>query len=245
MTTDLPQELVDIILENVGDDKATLAQCSLVCHSWSPHSRRLLFAKIHIIISRTRSNSPVPVRSQLHSFLSYLNHSPRPAVAGHIHDVRIRGQSPTARRRSPARLDLVDLLQLLQLLSNLSSLTLDNLVLTYDQRFERGVLASPPTHTLKELYLHEIAGYVPEGQHPLLELFGIFTKIHSLTVMTFSKESINTECLSPLTRRVHISRVLGIRMRDYDILSCLLDKDRKSTRLNSSHSGESRMPSSA
>ena len=44
------------------------------------------------------------------------------------------------------------------------------------------------------------------------------------------------------SKKMKISSILPDRDSDYAIL---LELDRKSTRLNSSHSGESRMPSSA
>lgn len=40
---DLPQELTDLILEFLEDDRSTLAACTLVCKSWTVWSTRLYF----------------------------------------------------------------------------------------------------------------------------------------------------------------------------------------------------------
>ena len=54
----------------------------------------------------------------------------------------------------------------------------------------------------------------------------------------------NPEYASWIARDQHVQGWLNNSLSQ-DILAHVLDKDRKSTRLNSSHSGESRMPSSA
>ena len=82
----------------------------------------------------------------------------------------------------------------------------------------------------------------------LLEFYAQWAKEYLLTQLKLLMEW--QQSLSQM--RPEIARVLGIdpgdRARSLEILSLILrfdGGDRKSTRLNSSHSGESRMPSSA
>lgn len=44
----LPQELVDIIIVLVGDDRNTLCACSLVCRSWVHTARILQFRTLKV-----------------------------------------------------------------------------------------------------------------------------------------------------------------------------------------------------
>ena len=48
-----------------------------------------------------------------------------------------------------------------------------------------------------------------------------------------------------LNEKLQLRQELFYSVRKLDVLQELIEEDRKSTRLNSSHSGESRMPSSA
>jgi len=44
----LPQELIDVILNELRQSKTTLSQCSLVCHAWLSTCRSLLFHKVDL-----------------------------------------------------------------------------------------------------------------------------------------------------------------------------------------------------
>ncbi|KIP04309.1 hypothetical protein PHLGIDRAFT_201588 [Phlebiopsis gigantea 11061_1 CR5-6] len=69
----LPQELLELAMEQLVDDKHTLAQCSRVCHQWSCASSRYLFRKL-------RLRPQVQQQSQYdwyETFLLALQNSPR------------------------------------------------------------------------------------------------------------------------------------------------------------------------
>lgn len=48
LEADLPQELIDIVLDNLHDDQRSLRQCSLVCKAWVPRCRSYIFEHIYL-----------------------------------------------------------------------------------------------------------------------------------------------------------------------------------------------------
>lgn len=48
---ELPQELVELVIDSAQDDRHTLATCGLVCTAWLPRSRRHLFRRIQLLPS--------------------------------------------------------------------------------------------------------------------------------------------------------------------------------------------------
>lgn len=46
-SSEVPQELVDMIIDNLSSDRDTLAQCSLVCKTWVPWSSRYLLRRVY------------------------------------------------------------------------------------------------------------------------------------------------------------------------------------------------------
>ncbi|GJE95336.1 hypothetical protein PsYK624_115200 [Phanerochaete sordida] len=55
--SELPQELHDKILDEVGPDFATLKNCSLVCRSWLPRSTTNLFAHARVCVLATEDDA--------------------------------------------------------------------------------------------------------------------------------------------------------------------------------------------
>lgn len=123
-------------------------------------------------------------------------------------------------------LQLSIMCELLHTLPNLISLSLRSLRLVSDENFEDGLLTCEPVHSIQELRLNTVTGCVSESQdhHSLLNFLGLFATIQSLTMTSFSATEIDVDSMVELVHKVKISRILAIRMRDYHILSQILDK---------------------
>ena len=48
MAQDLPQELLALIIDGLGDDKKGLAACSSVCVSWSAYAQASLWREVYL-----------------------------------------------------------------------------------------------------------------------------------------------------------------------------------------------------
>ncbi|CCM01083.1 uncharacterized protein FIBRA_03131 [Fibroporia radiculosa] len=48
MISELPQEVYDLVIDHLWDDKVSLAACSLTCRAWLPSSRTHIFRDIHL-----------------------------------------------------------------------------------------------------------------------------------------------------------------------------------------------------
>ncbi|KAJ7714463.1 hypothetical protein B0H14DRAFT_659017, partial [Mycena olivaceomarginata] len=72
MTTQLPQELVEAILDHVADDFHSLKACSLVCHAWLSRSRWHLF-KTYYLMSNMISGFCEVLRAPGCTFWPYIN----------------------------------------------------------------------------------------------------------------------------------------------------------------------------
>ena len=106
-------------------------------------------------------------------------------------------------------------------------------------------------------------GLVPSGQGSLLRLllsehWAVTSRLRRVVNLFLSRRQIIVDFGTPLTLRdafarattgkgalQYINRILRIRLRHQRSAALLRRKDRKSTRLNSSHRSLSRMPSSA
>ncbi|KAJ6501779.1 hypothetical protein DFH09DRAFT_298370 [Mycena vulgaris] len=53
----LPQELVDRFIDDLGSDRAALKTCGLVCREWAPRSRFHLFSEVKLQVGILRSRS--------------------------------------------------------------------------------------------------------------------------------------------------------------------------------------------
>lgn len=69
----LPQELIDEIIDNLHDDGAALAACSLVANTWLPSSQRHLFQGITVHLK----DGVIPPNRRMLDFQSFLQNSPR------------------------------------------------------------------------------------------------------------------------------------------------------------------------
>ncbi|CCM03808.1 uncharacterized protein FIBRA_05956 [Fibroporia radiculosa] len=80
MSSELPQELVDQVIDHLWDDFVSLAACSLTCHAWLPSSRTHLFRHVDL-------DSP----SACFRFQQLLKTSPK--IAPFVRKVRVRSYS--------------------------------------------------------------------------------------------------------------------------------------------------------
>ncbi|KAF9016936.1 hypothetical protein BDZ89DRAFT_390152 [Hymenopellis radicata] len=78
--SELPQELVDIIINELQNDTAALQACSLVCLSWVPTSQRHLFRFISLAPSYHKRGTHAAFLSKFHALLAtspHLSHNVR------------------------------------------------------------------------------------------------------------------------------------------------------------------------
>lgn len=76
-----PQELIDIIIDYLHDEKPSLHACSAVCHSWLPSARYHLFYAIDITCSLLCNTE------RYHRLLASLEESPQ--LASYIQDLKV------------------------------------------------------------------------------------------------------------------------------------------------------------
>ncbi|KAJ7832841.1 hypothetical protein B0H14DRAFT_2309282, partial [Mycena olivaceomarginata] len=72
-----PQELVDIVVNNLQDDTPSLKACSLTAHTFVPSARIHIFKRIEIMPPNDNPGSKEPPsRSPCQKLLKMLNSSP-------------------------------------------------------------------------------------------------------------------------------------------------------------------------
>lgn len=122
----VPQELVDMVIDNLWDDVDSLAQCSLVCRAWVPSTHLHLFRSITLPLNEKEK---IVELSNVFKFANGL-----PGHLSFAHDVKeltlskSRNTATNPRPRPSALVVLADdvdpLDNILSCLSNVRSLTL-------------------------------------------------------------------------------------------------------------------------
>jgi len=89
MSTTLPQELIDSIIDYCHDDPPTLKTCALVCKAWLPSSRSHIFQSISLRppAKPTRNSLFVKRDTDSQRLLRMLRSSP--VIAPYIHDLSV------------------------------------------------------------------------------------------------------------------------------------------------------------
>jgi hypothetical protein len=88
-----PQEVYEIVIDHLHDDKAAALACALVCRAWVSAGRFHLFRKIHFVLDH---------KCKLASFLELFS-DPERSIATYVSRVNIRYMS----RATPETLDLL------------------------------------------------------------------------------------------------------------------------------------------
>jgi hypothetical protein len=110
----LPPELCDMIVDHLHDNKAALANCTLVCRSWLRAARYHLFDSIYIHLERDLD--------ALEHFLAYLRS--RPSVRTYVKDICFDGFIET--QDPPDTLDSAFLSSITELLPKVHTISLIN-----------------------------------------------------------------------------------------------------------------------
>ncbi|CAL1712076.1 unnamed protein product [Somion occarium] len=123
--SNLSQELIDMFIDHLHDDEASLASCSLVCKDWMDASRHHLFRRLTFVDNRADKTFP--------SLFHFLEQSPH--VARHVRQLRL-GSAPVRPRvfqedheRGCSHLETSVFLAILSKVPNLSTLTINNVTL--------------------------------------------------------------------------------------------------------------------
>ncbi len=93
----LPQEIVDLIVDEIGQDTATLKACSRVSRSWNASAQHRLFRRISVDIkaSRTRRKG----YPTTYDMLRY-----RPHIVGYLRELTVGASAPQERKQDETRL---------------------------------------------------------------------------------------------------------------------------------------------
>lgn len=185
MPPSLPLELSDRIIDFLYDDKASLAQCSLVAHSWLPASRYHLFRCIELTCE-----------DDLESYGSYFDMAPHGALDCAT-ELRIIGSRSHPDRWSPQCCIILNtLLEIVERLPNVTSITISNVDIEY---MVQSTEAEPPTRrALRSLVLERVSYSVldtpdiPASERVLLRrLFGVFSMINTLHMINIRFSSFS------------------------------------------------------
>jgi len=81
----LPQELVDHIIDHLHDDPVTLNSCALVCHTWLPTSRLHIFSKISLKVTPAAGHlAPSDSCKRLHRLFTT-----SPSIICHVRELEV------------------------------------------------------------------------------------------------------------------------------------------------------------
>lgn len=165
---ELPQELVDSILEHVHDDLSALYNCSFVSHSWRYSSQTLIFRNL-----RLRMGNAAGCKEPS-SFLSFLQGHPRCYCI-------VRSVALTFVMGAP--LDLPILRQIL-----VSLPALDALQLSWEH-INFGEMEPPPSSQLFKLKSLTLIEFGP-SPHPYLDMSIILSSFYAIDLLRIEYPSV-------------------------------------------------------
>ncbi|TCD62469.1 hypothetical protein EIP91_006817, partial [Steccherinum ochraceum] len=183
----LPLELIDLILDHLYDDRASLVACSTVSKLWLSGSQHHLFHTIHLIS-----------RSPDHSLeAAYVFFSRSPQLCPHVRTLHIRAAVdmtqevvklestpiPTGRPFVPREgVELYRLVRFLRMLGNVHTLILRGLYPVYDTSTFPFHISEFTAPSLRRLFIREIM--LRTNATPfLLNLGGIFSGLDELHLL--------------------------------------------------------------
>lgn len=163
----LPQELVDVIIDQFHDDGATLLKCSLISRACCERSRHHIFRDIYITVTNLRDTIP--------TFISLLD--PSRGISSSIQKLYITGYGPGIRK-----LDVGLVSRILGSLTCLRDLSLVDILF----KPQAGHVRLPfRSFRLSRLYIHDTRAELPthpRTHHPIYELFSLFSEVDDLTL---------------------------------------------------------------
>ena len=189
---EIPPEVSDYIIDHVWD-KATLANCSLVCRSWANRSRHRLFRTVDISIKRC---------SKLEDFIAFLLSSPH--LTSSIRNLALRGTIADDRLSYAAwfYISAEILLTCLDKLPNIAELSLYGVRLTGGMKAGGRIMPSAVRHQdrpVKTLLL----SYVFADPDVLFQTLHYFPNLRHLSAeaiyWTPEYEHANDACYLPST----------------------------------------------
>jgi hypothetical protein len=181
----LPQELIDIILDNLHDDYRALHSCSLVCHSWLPTCHRHIFH--HVVLLPTNKYvlyAKHPIKSYSQRLHRILFNSPY--IANYIQQLKVY-EGQFAKHEDWIRTDQT-LPLVLRSLTNLKRIEFRRLYwndLPLDLRRSIGSVLELPSLTFIEIENAHFAG--------MDELVGLLQRARRLTGLSLTNISTDTK----------------------------------------------------
>ncbi|CAL1715677.1 unnamed protein product [Somion occarium] len=223
----LPQELIDLIIDFLHDDRLTLARCMLVCHRWLDRSRLHLFRDAYVTVPASEpfameQQEPEFKAHNLEAFIAFLERDASMSLRLAVHYLLIRGLYP----RSNCILPLQRVSAVLNLLPRLRSLSLLGVRLSSDVSFRNSLSTLSTFHSLDRLSMSDVTAS-PRGstnKRPILDLFSLFTSINTLFVNDFYAGRTDTDPLDDLSEKVHVAALQAIRLRDFDLLQAIFSR---------------------
>ena len=146
---DLPQELYEVIIDYLYDDKASLASCSLVSKAWIPTARLHLFRTIR----HTLAFDAAAAGKLIQDMTRFLQEAP--SIALLVRDLYLQAAIPASR----SCVEEEDVSSLLKLLPQLQSLTMKHVLLT-DRRKRREIETRLRAQAEDLSFVHPTSHYV-------------------------------------------------------------------------------------
>ncbi|KAI0781967.1 hypothetical protein C8Q75DRAFT_812043 [Abortiporus biennis] len=173
MTFNLAQEILDIIIDNLHDDKATLHACSLVSRAWVPSSQLHMFNSITIYMHRD-SVAGTTEYSGFDAFSKALDVETS-GIWRFVRRLVLKSSPEIHQDMGYCSVEFIH--SLLDRLPRLHTLHLAQLKITEELPKEM----SPRIHGLKELHLNRL---IFATTTDLCLLLKVFPQLHSLTART-------------------------------------------------------------
>jgi hypothetical protein len=167
----LPQELVDYIVDFLHDDIRSLVSCSLVSHSFIPGTRFHLFGTFHVRDDRT--------------LCGLLDPSPC-ATARHAIRTLCLGTTSVIEKRSALKVTFASLQKLVLQLPMLSNFYLLNISLDYSRLPLSSSVEVRTAKAIRYLWLYKVVDAITRCPLPPHEFFPILRLFTAIETLNFS-----------------------------------------------------------
>ena len=99
----LPQELIDLIVDNLAHDSVALRSCSFVCRSWLKQCRHHLFGLLRVRDTQVQTSlrSRPVLQERFQAFLTFITSVASPGFCAKVHTLCLLGNEERHERQAP------------------------------------------------------------------------------------------------------------------------------------------------
>ncbi|KAI0090494.1 hypothetical protein BDY19DRAFT_712096 [Irpex rosettiformis] len=99
----LPQELIDLIVDNLSRDAIALRSCSFVCRAWLKQCRHHLFGLLRVRDTQVRTSlrSRPILQERFQAFLTFITTVASPGFCAKVHTLCLLGNEERLERQAP------------------------------------------------------------------------------------------------------------------------------------------------